>query len=129
MNEDDERYIVAQEVVEETQAELDNTIVKELDKRNMVVETLALDVSGDFTEISGKVLANGKEVDLVATLDAAAGNWDMQVDKVKLSIPAEDLDFELSELEEAKDNLAALEEGADEEDMDHPDGEDEDYDD
>lgn len=126
---DDERMIIAQETLEDTQAELSHTLTKELDKKDVHVEPIELEVNDAFNEISGKANLDGKVVDIVATLITTEGVWAVNVNGKTLTVPTENLDYELSELEEAKDNLASLEEGDEEEEFDHPDGEDEQYED
>ena len=126
---DDERMIIAQETLEDTQAELSHTLTKELDKKDVHVEPIELEVNDAFNEISGKANLDGKVVDIVATLITTEGVWAVNVNGKTLTVPTENLDYELSELEEAKDNLVSLEEGDDEEELDHPDGEDEQYED
>lgn len=127
MNQDDERLIAANEAVEEAAEELDHTLIKALDNRDIVVDNLDVDVNESFNEIKGKATCGGKEVTILATLDEPSHNWNVNINDVLVVIDSEDIDFELTELEEAQDKVTALEEGADEEEMDHPDGEDEAY--
>lgn len=128
MNHHDELVTIAQERLEESQAELDSEFDKLLGDNNIHSDDWRLDVSPESDKITGTVHVNGEWVALNATLDTSTAIWSVNVAEQKLTVSAADLDYSMTELEEARENLASVEEGADEEDIDHPDGEDTDWD-
>lgn len=113
----------------ETQAEIDNDFDKVLGDNGIPTDDWQLDVSEDSGTITGKVRVDNEWIPLNATINRTSTAWSIEVANRQLLVPAAAFEYNLLELEEARDRIHRIEEGDDTEEMDHPDGEDETWED